>query len=182
MVWKQGWGQEGEAAASTLFHWDFFTWKQKLNTFPLVMWLKRSTAVDSVIWILVEDEGKVVSWSGWKSAMLGIPCSDTRWWHQIYNITQPSLSRMTDLTPCEKFIHQQLVRDTEELGINTGQFHWVQGFLISLGLEEEMDLRDRCFQNLEITVSPSWKWGSPPAFTEIQALRQHKGCQFIASF
>lgn len=82
---------------------DSFTWKQKLNTLHLVTSLKRSSAVDSVIWILVEDEGKGVSGSGLKSPVLGIPCSHTRWLHQIYNITQPSLSRMTDLIPCEKF-------------------------------------------------------------------------------
>lgn len=82
---------------------DSFTWKQKLNTLHLVTSLKRSSAVDSVIWILVEDEGKGVSGSRLKSPVLGIPCSHTRWLHQIYNTTQPSLSRMTDLIPCEKF-------------------------------------------------------------------------------
>lgn len=89
---------------------DSFTWKQKLNTLHVVTLLKRSSAVDSVIWILVEDEGKVVSGSGLKSPMLGIPCSDTIWLIQIYNITHPSLSRMKDLIPCEKFMTPAAIR------------------------------------------------------------------------
>lgn len=41
--------------------------KTEIKHPPFGYILKRSSAVDSVFWILVEDEGKVVSGSGLKS-------------------------------------------------------------------------------------------------------------------